>query len=201
MKNKIITVTCTPMRFFSPTDEDMCSAWIKKIPSIIKDYGVFKSLHLELPLTIPDADLIELRGLFMRYHFKTTQLNAFKTHLNQGLFDWPGYEPVHKLPFINVVKKNKTPLSVTDSKDIIILVCDPLWFFSQNDEILFFKWLKKIPFIIRYEGVGRSLHVTIPKELSLKDLIKMKGLFCRYQFDLTQLNGFKNEENERIFTG
>jgi hypothetical protein len=82
----------------------------------------------------------------------------------------------------------------------IVLICKPLRFYTNNDEDLFFNWLKKIECIKNYEGVGNSLQLHITsKKISNNDLLELFGLFDRYKFDSKQLAIFKNESNKEWF--
>jgi hypothetical protein len=82
----------------------------------------------------------------------------------------------------------------------ITLILTPLRFYTQTDEALMFKWLKKVKSIKSMEGMGRELHVHISsKQIPDSDLLELFGIFERYNFDLSQLTIFKNEANKNIF--
>lgn len=82
----------------------------------------------------------------------------------------------------------------------VILICTPLTFYAQNDENAFFEWLQKIPCIEKYEGIGKELHLHIPKkEISDDNLLELFGIFQRYNFDQSQLKIFQNKKNEDLF--
>lgn len=82
----------------------------------------------------------------------------------------------------------------------IQLICTPLRFYARYDEDAFFWWLKQIPCIEKFEGIGRELHLYVPtKEISDTHLRNLRGVFKRYNFDRTQLRVFMTEANQRIF--
>lgn len=85
------------------------------------------------------------------------------------------------------------------NKDII-LKCSPLRFYTEDDEELFFEWVKKIKCINKFEGVGRELHLYITsKNIPDNDLLNLMALFDRYKFDADQLKVFINESNKDWF--
>jgi len=87
MNNKIILV-CSPLRFYTKNDEDLCFKWIKKIKCISKHIGIGRELHLYiLSKEIPHNDLLDLMGLFDRYKFDSKQLNVFINDNNKDLFE------------------------------------------------------------------------------------------------------------------
>jgi hypothetical protein len=82
----------------------------------------------------------------------------------------------------------------------IILICTPLLFCTQNDEELFFEWLKKVKCIEKYVGVGDELHLYIlSKRITNNDLFELMGVFRRYNFDFSQLKIFMNSKNKEWF--
>lgn len=82
----------------------------------------------------------------------------------------------------------------------VVLICAPLRFYTQNDESLCFKWIKKITCIKKIKGVGRELHLYIPSPaIPNSDLLELTGLFDRYRFDASQLKVFMNESNKDWF--
>jgi hypothetical protein len=84
--------------------------------------------------------------------------------------------------------------------DKITLICTPLQFYTQNDEKLFFSWLKKIKCINSFEGVKQSLHLHINSHaIPNSDLLELMGLFDRYKFDAQQLKVFMNDSNKEWF--
>jgi hypothetical protein len=82
----------------------------------------------------------------------------------------------------------------------IILVCDPLLFFSKADEKLFKKWVKKIRSINKVEKDENKIYLYFKtNEISDNDLDDLIALFVRYSFDSKQLNIFVNKDNEDFF--
>lgn len=80
----------------------------------------------------------------------------------------------------------------------IIIVCSPLSFYTEHDEELFFKWIKKIKCIKEYKGIGKALHLHIKSNaISNNDLLDLFGLFDRYKLnEAEQLRVFMNEQNK-----
>ena len=52
--------------------------------------------------------------------------------------------------------------STIDDQKSITLLCTPLRFYTQNDEDMLFKWIKRIKCIKSLKGIGRELHIYIP---------------------------------------
>jgi len=85
--NADITLICTPLKFYSATDEELFCQWLEAIDCIEEFKGVGDELHLHILFNpITDADLKELVGLFKRYNFDQTQLEVFMTESNKDLF-------------------------------------------------------------------------------------------------------------------
>ncbi len=85
-------------------------------------------------------------------------------------------------------------------KNEIILTCAPLRFYTENDENLFFEWIKKIKSVKKFEGIGRKLHLHfLSNKIPNQDLLDLMGLFDRYKFDAQQLKVFMNENNKEWF--
>jgi len=81
-------LVCTPLRFYTPEDEELFFNWIKKITSIEKFKGVGVALNLYIISNdIPDNDILNLMGLFDRYRFDTKQLEIFKNENNKKWFE------------------------------------------------------------------------------------------------------------------
>lgn len=82
---------------------------------------------------------------------------------------------------------NVYPASTTLTKpahDTLTVICGPLIFYTNLDEIMFFEWIKKISCIIKVQGKGRELYLSIDKRLlSDQDIRYLKGLFIRYNFE------------------
>lgn len=58
MDEKIVLI-CTPLRFYTQTDEEQCFKWIKKIKLINSVEGAGRELHL-----IMESDKITNKDLF-----------------------------------------------------------------------------------------------------------------------------------------
>ncbi len=68
-------------------------------------------------------------------------------------------------------------------------------YFSPCDEEAFFEWLNKLPFVVRYEGRGRSLYISVNSMAVDEDgLREMLALFRRYGVGLRQLALFDRDE-------
>jgi hypothetical protein len=73
-------------------------------------------------------------------------------------------------------------------------------YLSRSDEALFFAWLKSIPGVVRVEGVGRRLVVTLKsKRLSDVALREMIALHSRYRLPMRALAQFETSKNRRWF--
>lgn len=68
-------------------------------------------------------------------------------------------------------------------------------FFSQGDESAFFSWLKGMPFVERYEGRGRTLHIVVDLEAVDEDGFRdILALFRRYEIEMKQLSVFDQNQ-------
>lgn len=71
--------------------------------------------------------------------------------------------------------------------DLELIFQGPI-FYSQKDENLFFEWLKSLAAGIEFRGIGRDLHVSIPKSgvtpAAIRELV---AIGTRYQLDLSGL--------------
>lgn len=91
MKNKYeqkIILICTPLRFYTQNDENLCFGWIKKISCIEKIEGIGRELRLHISSpSISNNDLLDLMGLFDRYRFDANQLKIFMNENNKEWFE------------------------------------------------------------------------------------------------------------------
>lgn len=86
--NSKTTLICTPLRFYSPNDEELLFAWINKIPSIINIKGIGRELHLHFASNvIANSELRDLIGIFKRYKFDEDQLRVFMNESNKDWFE------------------------------------------------------------------------------------------------------------------
>lgn len=75
----MITIICSPLRFYSQEDESLFFDWLSKIKSVESFKGIGRELHLYIPSKeMSFNDLQNLRGIFERYKLKKKdQLNIF----------------------------------------------------------------------------------------------------------------------------
>jgi hypothetical protein len=82
------TLICSPLRFYTDTDEALFFNWLKKIKSILEIKGVGRELHLIFASRhISDKDLREIMGVFDRYKFDNAQLKVFMNDSNKDWFE------------------------------------------------------------------------------------------------------------------
>lgn len=68
-------------------------------------------------------------------------------------------------------------------------------FYSQYDESVFFKWLRDLPCVERFEGRGRVLFITVQSNLIDENALReLLALFHRYGVDKRQLAQFDRAE-------
>jgi hypothetical protein len=73
-------------------------------------------------------------------------------------------------------------------------------FYSSTDEDLFFEWIKRIPFIKDFKGVGKNLFLYFnSKKVKFHDLRELLALFYRYKINMTELAIFLNKQNKEWF--
>jgi hypothetical protein len=73
-------------------------------------------------------------------------------------------------------------------------------YLSRKDEAVFFAWLKSIPGVVRVEGVGRRLVVTLKStQLSDAALRELIALHSRYRLPMRSLAQFETSKNRRWF--
>jgi len=80
----------------------------------------------------------------------------------------------------------------------VTLEMSPLRFYcTQKDEEMFFTWLDSISCVESYEGIGRSLYVTLSSDVvSRNDFLLLMGLFKRYNHDTNQLEQLTVADDE-----
>ncbi len=87
-------------------------------------------------------------------------------------------------------------------KTNIILVCKAVNYYSSHDEAAFFEWIKKIPSIIKVDGLHDELYLDIEsKDITDNELRELIALFYRYKVSMNQLAVFLNKNNEEWFHG
>lgn len=78
---------------------------------------------------------------------------------------------------------------------IVVLEAENVCFFSECDETAFFEWLDKIKCIIKYEGCGVIIRITVNDdavdETALRELL---ALFHRYEIAMRQLVVFDRQQ-------
>lgn len=85
--NEEVILICTPLKFYTKNDEDLCFEWIKKIKCIKKFKGMVRELHLFVSSKkIQNEELLDFIGLFDRYKFDSAQLKIFMNEENKHLF-------------------------------------------------------------------------------------------------------------------
>jgi hypothetical protein len=85
---KNITLFCTPLRFYTETDEELLFQWLKVVSCITKIQGVGRELHLHIrSFHVSREDLLNLIGIFDRYKFDADQLLVFKNEEHAYLFE------------------------------------------------------------------------------------------------------------------
>lgn len=73
-------------------------------------------------------------------------------------------------------------------------------FCSSIYEDLFFEWIKKIPSIIDYKGIGKNLFLYFNnKKIKFLDLRELLALFYRYKINMKPLAIFLNKGNKEWF--
>ncbi|AOT08746.1 hypothetical protein [Pseudoalteromonas luteoviolacea] len=81
------------------------------------------------------------------------------------------------------------------------LICDSVSYFSQGDETAFFNWLNSIESVVKVEGFGTELEVTVSSNnISDEELREFIAIFTRYDVELKQLRVFENSNNAEWFT-
>ena len=79
--------------------------------------------------------------------------------------------------------------------DTVELQATDVRFFSQCDEAAFFEWIKKLSFIQKIEGRGRTLYLLVNRAAIDEDALReLLALFHRFEIDLRQLAVFDREE-------
>jgi len=93
-------------------------------------------------------------------------------------------------------------MDTIDMRKKIILTCKSVIFNSPGDETSFFEWIKRIPSVVKFDGVHDELYLYI-KSIIIPDddLRELIGLFDRYKINMKQLALFLNENNNEWFYG
>ncbi|MBU2872223.1 hypothetical protein [Colwellia sp. E2M01] len=81
------------------------------------------------------------------------------------------------------------------------LICDSVSYFSQGDEVSFFNWLNSIESVVKVQGFGTELEVTVSSnDIPDEELRELLSIFTRYGVQLKQLRIFENSNNAEWFT-
>ena len=84
---------------------------------------------------------------------------------------------------------------------VLKLICDSVSYHSQGDEISFFNWLNSIESVVKVQGFGTELEVTVSSNaIPDDDLREFLAIFTRYGVELKQLRIFENSSNKDWFT-
>jgi len=90
MKSEIIII-CSPLRFYTPLDEDIFFQWLKQLSCIKEVKGIGRELYLHIKSSnVSDEDLLNLFAIFDRYQFDQKQLAIFKNKRNAHYFESAG---------------------------------------------------------------------------------------------------------------
>jgi hypothetical protein len=66
------------------------------------------------------------------------------------------------------------------------IIASPLFYFSQSDENAFFSWLRSIPCVKDFKGVGTSLSIEIDEaKLDRECLQELLALYFRFGNDMS----------------
>ncbi|MBU2892271.1 hypothetical protein KO495_02915 [Colwellia sp. D2M02] len=81
------------------------------------------------------------------------------------------------------------------------LICDSVLYYSQGDEASFFNWLNSIESVVKVQGFGTELEVTVSSnDIPDEELREFLAIFTRYGVHLKQLRIFENSNNAEWFT-
>ena len=80
-----------------------------------------------------------------------------------------------------------------------LLICKRVIYYSQNDELVFFDWLKRIKCIKEIKGIRDELHLHATRWISDTGLRDLLAIFERYKIDMKQLAQFSSERNRMWF--
>ncbi|KLL02404.1 MAG: leucyl-tRNA synthetase [Mycoplasmataceae bacterium RC_NB112A] len=111
--------------------------------------------------------------------------------------DWPNSIKTLQTNWIGLSKGTIINFPIAEGVE---LVCEKVWYYSQQDENAFFEWICKIKCISRMKGIGKKVYLFVNKtKISDEDLRELLGLFRRYHIDMSQLAVFLNESNKTWF--
>lgn len=80
------------------------------------------------------------------------------------------------------------------------ITCKSVFFYSVNDEAMFFDWIKRIGCIKSFEGARDELYLDlVDRELTYDDIKDLIALLYRYKIDMKQLAALRAPNNERAF--
>jgi hypothetical protein len=80
--------------------------------------------------------------------------------------------------------------------DLVTLTILEGLYYSQHDENVFYKWLKRVRSVVRLHGESDKLFIEVRADkFDQKDLREMLALFRRYNIDLTALANLEHDTN------
>ena len=80
-----------------------------------------------------------------------------------------------------------------------ILRCKRVGFYSEEDEMLFHEWLRRIRAVRKVDHDTDTTLVHVQSRVSRRDLWELLGVFERYHIDMRQLAQFRTRTNEEWF--
>ena len=81
-------------------------------------------------------------------------------------------------------------------EEMKILVVQEPWFYSYQDESLFFKWLETLSAVARFQGTPRGLEISLKADLGKAEICDLLAWMTRYDLDRKQIRGLCTPENE-----
>ncbi|NNM65014.1 MAG: hypothetical protein HKL99_10450 [Burkholderiales bacterium] len=83
----------------------------------------------------------------------------------------------------------------TNDTGTVELEARSIRFYSAGDEDAFFRWLRSLPCIARYYGVGPTLRILVVPHLVDEGMLReLLAMFRRYSVDMRQLALFDKPE-------
>ena len=109
-----------------------------------------------------------------------------------GTIFWiPGQFPEPDSYSTNFYQRNK--LQIVRKNSMPLLRCRRIQFYSEGDELTFFRWIKTIGAIKKHYGEGDIIYLKLEsRRVSNSNLRELIALFYRYKIDMKQLIQFLN---------
>lgn len=179
--NNINEIIFVSINYFTQLDKVLLFEWIDAIPSVESYKNEDDQLSIIPKQDVTDQDLLDLLAICVRYKLSINKLSDYMYKDNEYWWTGPKFQVIY--PQLNKDKKEL----LDKNRDFLRLDCTPVDLYTLLDKNNMFTWMERIPCVKDIVGLGPVIYLYIEaKEVSPQALLKLEGLFSRYDFDVAQ---------------